>query len=123
MRSAAPLSKAARHGQQAASLTQHVLRPWQRRGYRPQDTMAAMPHYPPRQKIRPINPRKLGMSKWTAVTALNKEKHFLVTGVVAPASPELPIESVELQAILSGRSVVLPWRDLQDAARWHQGWV
>ena len=82
-----------------------------------------MPHYPPRQKIRPINPRKLGLSKWTAVTALNKEKHFLVTGVVAPASPELPIESVELQAILSGRSVVLPWRDLQDAARWHQGWV
>lgn len=82
-----------------------------------------MPHYPPRQKNRPINPRKLGLSKWTAVAALNKEKHFLVTRVVAPASPELPIESVELQAILSGRSVVMPWRDLQDAARWHQGWV
>ena len=82
-----------------------------------------MPHYPSSRRTRALNPNKLALSKWTAVVALNKEKHFLVTGVVAPASPELPIESVELQAILSGCSVVLPWRDLQDAARWHQGWV
>ena len=82
-----------------------------------------MPHSPTRQKARPLNPQKLALSKWTAVVALHKEKHFLVTRVVAPASPELPIEAVELQAVISGRSVVLPWRDLQDGARWHQGWV
>ena len=82
-----------------------------------------MPHYPTRQKVRPINPHKLALSKWTAVVALNKEKHFLVTRVVPPISPDLPVEEIELQAVISGRSVVLPWRDLQDDARWHQGWV
>lgn len=80
-------------------------------------------HYPTRHKVRPINPHKLGLSKWTAVVALHKEKHFLVTRVVPPTSPELPVDEVELQAVISGRSVVRPWRDLQDAARWHQGWV
>lgn len=46
-----------------------------------------MPHYPTRQKVRPINPHKLALSKWTAVVALNKEKHFLVTRVVPPSAP------------------------------------
>lgn len=55
--------------------------------------------------------------------ALPKEKHVLVTHAVQPASPDLPMGSMELQTIICGRSVVLPWRDLQDAARWHQGWV
>ncbi len=82
-----------------------------------------MPHYPTRQKVRPLNPEKLALSKWTAVAALNKEKHFLVTRVVPPASPDLPVEAVELEAVISGRSVVLPWRELQDAGRWHQGWT
>ena len=82
-----------------------------------------MPQYPTRQKARPLNPQKLALSKWTAVVALNKEKPFLVTRVVPPISPDLPVEEIELQAVISGRSVVLPWRDLQDDARWHQGWV
>lgn len=82
-----------------------------------------MPHYPTARRARPLNPDKLALSKWTAVVALNKEKHFLVTRVVPPASPELPIETIELEAVISGRSVLLPWRELQDAARWHQGWV
>ena len=82
-----------------------------------------MPHYPSSRRTRALNPNKLALSKWTAVVALNKEKPFLVTRVVPPASPDLPIDEVELEAVISGRSVVLPWRDLQDDARWHQGWV
>lgn len=82
-----------------------------------------MPHYPTSRRARPITPHKLPLSKWTAVVAVNKEKHFLVTRVVPPASPDLPVEAVELEAVISGRSMVMPWRDLQDAARWHQGWV
>ena len=31
-----------------------------------------------------LNPRKLLDSKWTAVNPRNKEKHFLVTGIVDP---------------------------------------
>ena len=82
-----------------------------------------MPHYPNRRKARPLNPDKLALSKWTAVVALNKEKHFLVTRIVPPPSPDLPVEAVELEAVISGRCLTMPWRDLQDAARWHQGWV
>lgn len=82
-----------------------------------------MPHYPPRRKARPLNPDKLALSKWTAVVALNKEKHFLVTRIVPPPGPDLPVEAVELEAVISGRCLTMPWRDLQDAARWHQGWV
>ena len=82
-----------------------------------------MPHYTTRRKARPLNPAKLALSKWTAVVALNKEKHFLVTRIVPPPSTELPVEAVELEAVISGRSLTVPWRELQDASRWHQGWV
>jgi tryptophan-rich hypothetical protein len=33
------------------------------------------------QVMNKINPKKLLNSKWTAVTPMNKEKHFLVTGL------------------------------------------
>lgn len=82
-----------------------------------------MPHYPTGRKARPLNPEKLALSKWTAVVAVNKEKHFLVTRIVPPANPDLPLEAVELEAVISGRSLTVPWRELQDASRWHQGWV
>jgi tryptophan-rich hypothetical protein len=82
-----------------------------------------MPHYPTGRKARALNPEKLTLSKWTAVVALNKEKHFLVARLVPPATPDLPLEDVELEAVISGRSLTVPWRELQDASRWHQGWV
>lgn len=82
-----------------------------------------MPHYPTSRKARALNPEKLTLSKWTAVVAVNKEKHFLVARLVPPATPELPLEDVELEAVISGRSLTVPWRELQDASRWHQGWV
>ena len=33
---------------------------------------------------RRLNPKKLLLSKWTAVTPHDKEKHFIVTGVIEP---------------------------------------
>lgn len=71
---------------------------------------------------RHLNPNKLLLSKWTAATPQGKEKHFLVTEVIAPESPNEPIESVELEAVLSRRRRVLPWRELADGSRWLQGW-
>ena len=35
----------------------------------------------------PISPKKLLLSKWTAVTPMSKEKHFVVTQVVEPQPP------------------------------------
>ncbi|MNM09110.1 hypothetical protein D3C81_191920 [compost metagenome] len=72
-----------------------------------------------------LRPNKLLNSKWTAVTPVNKEKHFLVVKVCAPdsaESPDAPVTHVALEAVHSGRVQILPWRALQDGALWHQGW-
>jgi len=71
----------------------------------------------------PLSPKKLLLSKWTAVTPRHKERHFIVTRVVLPEPPATRIELVELEAVHSRRSVVLPWRDLTDGAVWRRGWV
>jgi len=71
---------------------------------------------------RRLSPKKLLLSKWTAVTPLNKEKHFVVTRVVAPDPPTMMIRQVELQAVHSGRSLTVGWCELTDSSRWHQGW-
>jgi tryptophan-rich hypothetical protein len=71
----------------------------------------------------PLSPKKLHHSKWTAVTPLHQEKHFMVTQVIEPTPPATRIDFVQLEAIHSKRTVVLPWRDLTDATRWRQGWV
>jgi len=69
-----------------------------------------------------LNPRKLLLSKWTAVAPQNKEKHFIVSKVLRPDDPALPLELIELEAVHSKRIQLLPWRALQDTAIWRQGW-
>lgn len=69
-----------------------------------------------------INPKKLLLSKWTAVTPRNKEKHFIVTKLLLPENPRAPFELVELEAVYSKRLLVLPWRALNDTATWRPGW-
>jgi tryptophan-rich hypothetical protein len=54
---------------------------------------------------------------------MNKEKHFLVTRVVEPVPPGSPVVSVEIEAVHSGRTQLIAWRELKDAARWRRGWV
>jgi tryptophan-rich hypothetical protein len=63
------------------------------------------------------------LSKWTAVVPQAREKHFMVVRLIDPALPELPVEEVELQAVLTRRSQTLPWRALTDPAQWRQGWL
>jgi tryptophan-rich hypothetical protein len=72
--------------------------------------------------MRRLNPRKLLLSKWTAVAPRNKEKHFIVTKVIEPELPAMQIEQVELEAVYSRRSRTLQWRELTDASHWLQGW-
>lgn len=79
---------------------------------------------PPRAPTRnPISPKKLLLSKWTAVTPRHKERHFIVTRVLLPEPPATRIEQVELEAVHSRRCVLLHWRELGDAAVWRRGWV
>jgi tryptophan-rich hypothetical protein len=78
---------------------------------------------PPKPARNPLSPKKLLLTKWTAVTPRHKEKHFVVIRVVLPEPPEVRIEQVELEAVHSKRTMLLHWRDLTDGAVWRQGWV
>ncbi|WLG93868.1 TIGR02450 family Trp-rich protein [Pseudomonas sp. FP198] len=67
-----------------------------------------------------FNPRKLHLSKWTACDPVHREKHFLVTQLLCDEQ-DRPVQ-VELQAVYSGRSAMLDWRELTDSERWKIGW-
>jgi tryptophan-rich hypothetical protein len=73
--------------------------------------------------MNPLNPKKLLLTKWTAVTPLAKQKHFLVSRVIKPELPTEPIELVEIESVFSQATRVIPWRDLQNERVWRQGWV
>jgi tryptophan-rich hypothetical protein len=73
--------------------------------------------------MNPLNPKKLHLTKWTAVVPVAKQKHFLVSRVIQPAMPTDPIELVEIEAVFSKATQIIAWRELQDDAVWRQGWV
>lgn len=68
-------------------------------------------------------PKKLLMSKWTAVKPTRKEKHFMVTKLIVPNHAEQPIEYVELEAVHSKRVQQIAWQSLNDNSVWLQGWI
>ncbi|WP_300627527.1 TIGR02450 family Trp-rich protein [Pseudomonas sp.] len=67
-----------------------------------------------------INPTKLLLSKWTATSPKNKEKHFLVTELFR--DEEGTVLEIELQAVMTRRSERLEWQTLQDPQSWKMGW-
>ena len=73
--------------------------------------------------MNPLNPKKLLLTKWTAVKPVDKQKHFLVSRVIQPELPNDPIEQVEIEAVFSKATQLIAWRDLQDDSVWRQGWV
>jgi hypothetical protein len=48
--------------------------------------------------MNPVNPKKLLLTKWTAVKPVAKQKHFLVSWVSQPEPLTYPIEMVEIEA-------------------------
>ena len=74
-------------------------------------------------RTNPLSPKKLLLTKWTAVTPLNREKHFVVLRVIEPEPPSIRVEQVELEAVHSKQVYLLQWRELTDATLWRQGWV
>ena len=67
-----------------------------------------------------LNPRKLLLSKWTAVQPQNREKHFLVTELFC--DEEGTVLQIELQAVLNQRCQRLDWRVLENSEQWRMGW-
>lgn len=86
-------------------------------------------HFPNPSKIQvkgrsvQLNPKKLLLTKWTAVKVIAKQKHFLVSRVLQPDDLSLPITEIEMEAVYSGNKQIIAWRELQDAERWKQGWL
>ena len=70
-----------------------------------------------------LNPKKLLLTKWTAVKPVAKQKHFLISRVIEPEQLTDPIEWVEIEAVFSKAVQEIAWRDLQDDSVWRQGWV
>ena len=72
--------------------------------------------------MNPLNPKKLLLTKWTAVKPIAKQKHFLVSRIIEPEQPADPIELVEIEAVFSKTTRIINWRELKDASVWQQGW-
>lgn len=72
--------------------------------------------------VKSLQPKKLLLSKWTAVKPVAKQKHFLVTKVIQ-LEPDDPIELVEIEAIHSKKVSQINWRELRDETIWRQGWA
>jgi len=73
-----------------------------------------------------LQPKKLLLSKWTAVQVVDKQKHFIVSRVIPP-EPDVPSdalpEMIEIEAVYSKAVRQIPWRQLQDERLWKRGWV
>ena len=65
---------------------------------------------------------KLLHSKWTAAVPIDKEKHFIVTALIAPEPPGTQVDVITIEAVLTGRSFTLRWRELKDSTQWLHGW-
>jgi len=70
-----------------------------------------------------LSPKKLLLTKWTAVHPSDKRKHFLVSKVILPDLQQQAIEYVELEAVFDKQIQRILWRDLSNSAVWLQGWV
>ena len=73
--------------------------------------------------MNPLNPKKLLLTKWTAIKPIAKQKHFLVSRVIEPDLPTDPVVSVEIDAVFSKATPVIAWRELQDDSVWRQCWM
>ncbi len=71
---------------------------------------------------RQLNPKKLLLSKWTAVQPHNKEKHFLVTQIANSSTPLQERDFIILEAVMTKNAYRIDWHELLDEVKWQQGW-
>ena len=69
---------------------------------------------------RHLNPKKLLLSKWTAVQPQQKEKHFLVVKIADNSTPLTDRDFVF--SVMTKRQYRLDWHTLLNEAEWQQGW-
>ena len=69
----------------------------------------------------PVNRKMLPMSKWTAVSPIHREKHFLVVDWVRDEYGS-PTDRLVIEAVLTQRLREIHWRELEDSRSWRVGW-
>ena len=67
-----------------------------------------------------ISPKKLIHSKWTRVSPLNKERHFIVTKV--EFDDNSAINHCSIEAVITKREEEINWIELKDEKIWLHGW-
>ena len=70
-----------------------------------------------------LQPNKLMLSKWTAVTPIAKQKHFLVSKVIEPVQEGGKVEWIDLEAVHSKATRRMAWQELQDETLWETLWL
>lgn len=55
--------------------------------------------------MNPVHPKKLLLTKWTAVQPVARQKHFVVTKVIEPETPGVPAAAAAEPATSSGARV------------------
>ena len=71
---------------------------------------------------RRLNPKKLLLSKWTAVNPQQQEKHFLVTQIANSFTPLQERDFIILEAVMTKNAYRIDWHELLDEVKWQQGW-
>ncbi len=67
-----------------------------------------------------INPQKLLLSKWTAVTPNNKERHFIVTELFKDGNDQ--ILGCNLESVINNNNYQIEWQELRNSEDWLMGW-
>ena len=67
-----------------------------------------------------INPEKLLRSKWTAVHPRNRQRHFIVTGLIRDENEK--IVECELEAVINHEVFTIDWQRLKKSDDWLIGW-
>ena len=67
-----------------------------------------------------VHSKKLLHTKWTAVSPINGEKHFVITEVEYDETAR--VLECRAQAVLTKRTFAIDWRSLNSTDLWVQGW-
>jgi len=69
-----------------------------------------------------FQPKKLLMSKWTALTPIDKQKHFIVTACTVDEETK-KVVNCTLEAVMTKNQFELLPEELKDQQTWRQGWL
>lgn len=68
-----------------------------------------------------FQPKKLLLSKWTAVKPVKKQKHFIVVNCLLDEETQ-KVLSCTLEAVMTKHHLELTPNSLKDSTTWLQGW-